>query len=237
MSNGRWKFRKMTWFGRWQLKRAPAIGADARRDPAAIKILRETRLKKEDSFRVHDPLCGGAWRCKCDGPTCERSCPAEMFCQCALIAKVRTDQRHNDLDIVANFVWTSAVSGQDLSRLGKALRGVVMDHNSTCPCNESMCGDRTLHCGDDECVCACGPLPDQDHDPLCPPGQRLLVNEEPCVFCALIAAVKSDTLDKARSAVSETFWPTNGTWVTEETTFDNLGYACLYAIDALRDRS
>ena len=40
---------------------------------------------------THDPLCGGGWRCKCDGPTCERPCPAEMFCQCAHIATVRAD--------------------------------------------------------------------------------------------------------------------------------------------------
>ena len=71
------------------------------------------------------------------------------------------------------------------------------------------------------------------HDPLC--VERWFTPDDgvPCI-CALIAKVRADTLDKARCAVSDVFWPTNGTWVSGKTTFDNLGRACLHAIDGLR---
>lgn len=88
------------------------------------------------------------------------------------------------------------------------------------------------------------------HDPLCPFSRECIGGEhEPfavgpltcsnteCLAicdCDLIAKVRSDTLDKARCAVSDVFWPTNGTWVSGKTTFDNLGRACLHAIDGLR---
>ena len=49
-----------------------------------------------------------------------------------------------------------------------------MTHDSACSCQESLCGDCSLHGGDDQCFCVCEPAlrgTAMTHDPLCPYSQ------------------------------------------------------------------
>lgn len=68
------------------------------------------------------------------------------------------------------------------------------------------------------------------HDPMCPhdEGAYHELGENSCV-CDFIAKVRADALEQAARRVSEVFWPTDGTWVTDQTTFDNLGLAAVSA--------
>lgn len=44
------------------------------------------------------------------------------------------------------------------------------------------------------------------------------------------ALVRADEREKAARRVSEVFWPTDGSWVSEETTFDSIGRAAIAAV-------
>jgi hypothetical protein len=70
------------------------------------------------------------------------------------------------------------------------------------------------------------------HDPMCHLSREtgeFNPMADRCYYCKLIAKVRADALEQAARRVSEVFWPTDGTWVTDQTTFDNLGLAAVSA--------
>ncbi len=77
-----------------------------------------------------------------------------------------------------------------------------------------------------------------NHDPICLEPLSLEQQEivsatiEPvyCDICIAIAKARADEREKAARRVSEVFWPTDGSWVSEETTFDSMGRAAVAAV-------
>lgn len=71
-----------------------------------------------------------------------------------------------------------------------------------------------------------------EHDPMCPcfykDTQALPNWQERCV-CDLLTDARAQEREKAARRVSEIFWPTDGSWVSEETTFDAMGKAAIAA--------
>lgn len=91
------------------------------------------------------------------------------------------------------------------------------DHEATCPCTESLCGDRSLHCGDDECVCVCDSAqlgtptlategvagdaerePQGAHDPLCPNAKECTHSCGGC-SCQADAFCQCDLIKQVRA--------------------------------------
>lgn len=80
---------------------------------------------------------------------------------------------------------------------------------------------------------------DYDHGDQCPAygNRRGTVYDPPCTCNGAYSRGLDDGYDAALrdavEAVKETFWPTDGSWVTDTTTFDSMGNACVRRIEAL----
>lgn len=59
--------------------------------------------------------------------------------------------------------------------------------------------------------------------------------ERYCMWCQPCNMAWNAAIDAATRAAAECFWPTDGSWVTGETTFDNLGNSVVSSIDSLKD--
>lgn len=67
------------------------------------------------------------------------------------------------------------------------------------------------------------------------PVMRTFGGEESCLWCQACNTAWNLALDAAAKAASECFWPTDGSWVTDQTTFDNLGHGVVRSIEALKE--